>query len=79
MTRDERRFFNDIKNAVSDYDCSFEHYYDDDEFCVDVEVDLDDWGEYSDEIWDALESVIMDWGGYMDSDMNTYSLGVYLE
>lgn len=55
MTRDERRFFNDVKNAVSDYDCSFQTYYaEDGQFCVDVTVDLDQWGGHCDEIWEAL-------------------------
>ena len=79
MTREERSFFNDVKDAVSDYDCSFDCYNDDDQFCVDVEVDLDDWGGCSDEIWDALFEVVSDWGGKIDSDMNTYYLGVYLD
>jgi len=80
MTRDERSFFNDVKNAVSDYDCSFEHYNSEDgQFCVDVTVDADEWGEDADEIWDALSEVVSDWGGGIDSDLNTYYLGVYLD
>ena len=79
MNQDERSFFKDVKDAVSDYDCSFEHYHEDGQFCVDVEVDLDDWGEHSDEIWDALSDVASDWGANMDSDMNTYYLGVDLD
>lgn len=76
MTNDERNFFRDVRNAVSDYDCSFEHYHEDGQFCVDVEVDMDDWGDNGDEIWDALSDVVSDWGAYIDSDMNTYYLGV---
>ena len=77
MTKDEREFLNDVKDALEDYEFSYEHYHDDDGmFCVDVEIELNDWGENADEIWDALEEVIDDWGGNMDSDMNTYYLGV---
>lgn len=80
MNQDERNFFKDVRNAVSDYDCSFEHYYEDDgQFCVDVEVELEEWGFKGDEIWDALSDVASDWGGNIDSDMNIYYLGVYLD
>lgn len=76
MTNDERSFLNDVRNAVSDYECSFKHYRENGQFCVDVEVDPEDWGYNADEIWDALEDVVSDWGGRIDSDVNTYFLGV---
>lgn len=79
MNQDERSFFKDVKNAVSDYDCSFKHYHEDGQFCVDVKVDLDEWGDCGDEIWDALSDVASDWGGNIDSDMNIYYLGVSLD
>ena len=87
MTSEEREFLRDVKAAVSNYTCTFRHYYEDDcsgnrMFCVDVTVDFDEWGEGDpDEIWDALMEVVLDWNGndIIDSDMNTYYVGYYID
>lgn len=80
MTRDERSFFNDVKNAVSNYGCSFSHYHENGQFCVDVEVDdMDEWALCDDEIWDALNDVVHYWDGGIDQNANVYYLGINLD
>lgn len=75
MKKNERDFLNDVKDAVDDYDFSYEYYHEDGNFCVDITIDdMDEWGENADDIWDALEEVADDWGAGIDSDMNEYYL-----
>ena len=86
MTSEERSFLNDVKNAVSDYSCSFSTYYDERSdgtvFCVDVEVDYDEYVDNDDDIWDALLDVARDWNDgndIIDQDSNVYSVGFYID
>lgn len=86
MTKDEREFLNDVKNAVSDYNCSFTHYreehYDGTIFCVDVEVDYDEYVDNNDEIWDALLDVACDWNNgndIIDQEANVFKVGFYID
>lgn len=76
MNKTERNFLNDIKDAVDDWDYSYEHYHEDGSFCVDVTIDLDQWSDDADEIWDALQEVADDWDAGIDSDTNTYYLAI---
>ena len=77
MTRTERNFLNDVRNAVDDWDFTYDTYHEDGCFCVSVTIDdMDEWGDNADEIWDALESVADDWDAGIDSDMNTYELSL---
>lgn len=79
MTSNEKDFLNDIKNAVNDWDYSYEYYHEDGEFCIDIEIeDLDEWGEDNDEIWNALSEVCDDWGAGIDSDINNYYIAIDL-
>ncbi|MCQ2077663.1 MAG: hypothetical protein MJZ20_11685 [Bacteroidaceae bacterium] len=77
MTKDEREFLNDVKDAVSDYDYSYEYYHENGDFCVDITIDdMDEWGDNADDIWNDLEEVADDWGAGIDSDMNCYYLAL---
>lgn len=77
MTRDEREFLNDIKDALDEWDFSYEHYHEDGSFCIDIEIDdMDEWGEDSDEIWNALSEVCDEWGAGIDSDCNNYYIAI---
>lgn len=75
MTKNEREFLNDVKDAVSDYDYSYEFYHESGDFCVDITIDdLEEWGDNKDDIWNDLEEVADDWGAGIDSDVNCYYL-----
>ena len=63
MKKQEREFLEDA-------------YHENEYFCVDVTIDMDDWGGNADEIWDALSDVASEWGAGIDSDMNTYYLAL---
>lgn len=75
MTKNERDFINDIKEALDDWGFSYEYYHENGDFCVDVAIDdIDEWADCSDDIWDALNDVCDEWGAGIDSDMNSYYL-----
>lgn len=78
MNKTEKQFLRDIKDAVSDWDYSYEYYhvnqYGDRYFQVDV--DIDDEDADFDDVWDALEEVSNDWGVGLDQDFNTFSLAL---
>ncbi len=77
MTRDEREFLNDIKDALDEWDFSYEHYHEDGSFCIDIKIDdMDEWGEDPDEIWNALSEVCDEWGAGIDSDCNYYYIAI---
>ncbi len=73
----ERDIYNDIRDAVSDWNCRFKKYHEDGYFCVDVIVkDRDaDW----DEVYNVLEEVANDWGMGIDQTMNEFYLAVWIE
>lgn len=77
MSNEERKFVEDIKEAVSGYNCTFNTHHDDGQFCVDVVVDEADWKVASDQIQKALLDVLAVWGGSLDSEKNTYYLGAH--
>ncbi len=78
MNKTERNFYNDIRDAVSDWNCSFGYYHEDQfgdtYFCIDITVEDDDadW----DEVWDSLEEVTNDWGAGIDQHMNDFSVAL---
>lgn len=74
MNRIELQFFNDVRDVLSDYDCSFSHYYDDGVFTVGVSFDLDEWGNRCDEIASDLNDLFDDWDGDWDNDINEYEV-----
>ena len=82
MTADERHFLEDIKEAVSDYDYSYEYYhettYGTRYFCVDITVSEEDW-ELSDmQIWNALSDVRDEWDAGIDQHHTCYQLALEL-
>lgn len=62
----------EIEDAVDNWSYSSGHYHEDGSFCIDITIDMDEWGEDADEIWDALSDVCDDWDAGIDSDCNTY-------
>ena len=77
MTKNEREFLNDVKDAVSDYDYSCNPYHKNGCFCVDITInDLEEWGNNEDDIWNDLDEVADDWGAGIDSDVNSYYLAL---
>lgn len=77
MTKNEREFLNDVKDAVSDYDYSCNSYHENGCFCVDITInDLEEWGNNEDDIWNDLDEVADDWGAGIDSDVNRYYLAL---
>ena len=76
MKRNEREFLEDIEDALEGWNYETETYHEDGDFCVDVTIEFDDWGEDADEIWEALSDVADDWDAGIDSDMNTYYLAL---
>ena len=80
LTKQEKEFLSDIRDAVSDWGYTYEYYHEDGEFCIDIEIeDLDEWGEDNDEIWDALSEVCDDWGAGLDSDIRNYYIAIDLD
>lgn len=76
MKKQEREFLEDIEDALGDWEYQTDAYHENEYFCVDVTIDMDDWGGNADEIWDALSDVASEWGAGIDSDMNTYYLAL---
>ena len=77
MTKNEREFLNDVKDAVSDYDYSYEYYHENGAFCIDITInDLEEWGNNENDIWNDLEEVANDWGAGLDSDTRWYYLAL---
>lgn len=80
MNKLERQFYNDIRNAVSDWDCSFSYYHEDNygnrEFCIDITIDDEDadW----DDVWDAVSDAIEDWDAGIDSSGNEIYVALHL-
>ncbi len=75
MNKTEREFLNDVKEALDEWDFSYEYYHEGGGFCIDITIDdMDDWGLCEEEIWDAIREVCDDWGAEIDPNMNTYSI-----
>ncbi len=79
MNKTEREFYNDIRDAVSDWECSFDCYHEDGYngdryFSIDITVEDDDadW----DDVWNALEEVTDEWGAGIDSDCNEFEVSL---
>ena len=77
MNRQERNFLNAVKAAVENWNYSYEHYHEWDDFCVDITIDdMNEWAENESDIWNALSAVADEWGAGIDSDCNKYYLGI---
>lgn len=78
MRTKEKNFLKDIEEAIEQWSADVDYEHDNGCFCVDVTIDMEDWGSDSDEIWDALSDVADEWGAGIDSDCNTYYLALEL-
>ncbi|MBD5427012.1 MAG: hypothetical protein HDR38_05620 [Treponema sp.] len=70
----EYEFYNDVKDTLSDYNCTFSYYHDDGVFTVGVSFDYDEWGWHVDEIDSDLDDLFDDWDGDWDNDCNEYEV-----
>lgn len=73
MNSTERDFYNDIEDAISDWDYNICYYHDDNYgngnlFCIDIHINDEDVD--MDEVWDAVKEVTDDWGAGIDESMN---------
>lgn len=77
MASIKKEFLQDILEAISDFKNSYASYSEEGGFCVDVKIDdIDEWAEFEDVIWDALEKVATNWGAGFDHDVNTYTFRI---
>lgn len=80
MNKLEREFYNDICDAVSDWNCDLSYYHRDDygqkEFCVDITIndDPEEW----DNVWNAVNDAIDDWYAGIDSSGNEIYVALHL-
>ena len=77
MTREERNFLRDVRDAVSCWDYSYDCYHEDGGFVVEITIDDgEEWAEDESDIWDALSEVADDWDACLDSDCSTYYVSI---
>lgn len=72
MTKKEREFLNDIKEAADEWTYHTRHYYEnvygERYFSVDVNFDEEEWEVCSEEMWNALNAVANEWDAGIDED-----------
>ena len=70
MNRTERAFLRDVKDAVDDWEYSYDAFHTEyGEFQVTIYIEEE--FDY-DEVWDAISEAIEDWDADMDSSGNEF-------